>query len=265
LHNIKNTGLQLFPRLLAAVASLVMLGQATAQTPLTPQTAEYLVSYGDIELGKARYRLPPSDNGLYTYEFDSDLTLLVLSDSRHMRSEFTAQGDQLQPLRFLHEREGTGRNFREQSAFAKEQKVVHSRYKDERSKLTYETPLFDPLMVQLQVRLDLQSGKDTLHYQLVKDNEIEDYDFRVVGKESIEIESGRYDAVKIEVVRDSKKRQTFFWMAPELAYLPVRLTHFDRGNKQLDIKLLNYHFSEVTNLAEQAGVSELEQTLAPSK
>jgi hypothetical protein len=33
-------------------------------------------------------------------------------------------------------------------------------------------------------------------------------------------------------------------MAPDLGYLPVRLTHFEKGSKQLDIKLLNYQFSE---------------------
>ena len=81
--------------------------------------------------------------------------------------------------------------------------------------------------------------------QMVKDNEVDEYKFHVIGKERMNIDSGSYDTVKIEVVRDNKKRQTFFWMAPDLAYLPVRLTHFEKGSKQLDIKLLKYHFDEV--------------------
>ena len=217
---------------------------SAAPSPLTPQTAEYEVNYGNIELGKARYQLPVTESNVYQYRFDSDVSLLVLSDRRNVRSDFIKDGEQLTPMRYTHERKGTGPSFQEQAAFAKEQSVVHSRYKDERAKLPYTDILYDPLMVQLQFRLDLAKGKKDLHYAMVKEGEIDEYNFRIVGKERMNIESGSYETIKIEVVRDSKKRQTFFWMAPDLGYLPVRLTHFEKGSKQLDIKLLNYQFSE---------------------
>ena len=275
-------------RTFIALAGISMTMSAYAHTPLTPHTAEYQVNYGDIELGKARYQLPPSDNGVFNYRFDSALSLLLLSDIRHITSVFTQEGAELQPMRYLQEREGTGPDFREQSAFVKDQGVVHTRYKDEKGKLPYEGKLFDPLMVQLQFRLDLAAGKtDEMHYEMVKDNEIDEYDFRIVGNEKMTIDSGSYDTVKIEVVRDSKKRQTFFWMAPDLSYLPVRLTHFEKGDKQLDIKLLSYHFSDsdtgvlppmeaptavpgndkpaIDDVKAAELASELEQTLTESK
>lgn len=213
-------------------------------SPLTPQTAEYEVNYGSIELGKARYQLPIAEGNVYQYRFDSDVSLLMLSDRRNVRSDFISDGEQLTPMRYTHNRKGTGPSFQEQAAFAKVQSVVHSHYKDERSKLPYTDILYDPLMVQLQFRLDLAKGKKNLHYAMVKEGEIDEYDFRIIGKERMNIDSGSYETIKIEVVRDSKKRQTFFWMAPDLGYLPVRLTHFENGSKQLDIKLLNYQFSE---------------------
>ncbi|MGI2258302.1 DUF3108 domain-containing protein [Shewanella sp. GXUN23E] len=223
--------------------------QVWAQTPLTPHTAEYKVFYGDIELGKGRYRLDaPTDTGVYNYYFDSALSLLVLSDERHLHSEFTRdkqQPDKLLPIRYMQEREGTGPNFREQTAFAREQGNVYTRYKDEKGKYDYSDTLFDPLMVQLQFRLDIANGKEPLDYSMIKSNEIDDYQFRILGKERVKLDSGVYDTVKIEVIRDpKKKRQTFFWMAPDLSYLPVRLTHFEKGDKQLDIQLLNYHYAE---------------------
>ncbi|BDM64502.1 hypothetical protein NFHSH190041_19540 [Shewanella sp. NFH-SH190041] len=219
---------------------------AHAQSPLTPQTAEYQVFYGDIDLGKARYRLePPSDSGVYSYYLDSALSLLVLSDIRHIRSEFTRDPqhpDTLLPIRYMQEREGTGPNFREQTAFARQQGNVYTRYKDKKGTFPYHPGLYDPLMVQLQFRLDISRGKTPLDYEMVKSNEIDDYQFKIVGKERVNLPSGSYNTVKIAVVRSSKKRQTFFWMSPELSYLPVRLTHFEKGDKQLDIQLLNYHY-----------------------
>ncbi|MGS0674587.1 DUF3108 domain-containing protein [Shewanella sp. 0m-4] len=220
-------------------------------TALTPHTAEYQVNYGSIELGRARYILDAPDGNLFQYRFDSDVGLLMLSDQRHIRSEFTLEGNnQLMPMRYSVERTGTGPSFREQAAFAKGQNVIHSRYKDERTQFPYDSQLFDPLMVQLQFRLDMEAHKDELHYTMVKEGEVDDYAFKIVGKERVNIDSGSYQTIKFEVVRKSKKRQTFFWMAPELSYLPIRLTHFEKGSKQLDIKLLNYHFAPVKPIDE---------------
>ncbi|BAJ02350.1 DUF3108 domain-containing protein [Shewanella violacea] len=228
---------------LASNLFLFSLYAAAAPSPLTPQTAEYQVYYGSIELGKARFQLPKAEGNIYHYRFDSDVSLLVLSDRRNVRSDFIREGNQLTPMRYTHNRKGTGPNFQEQAAFAKAQAVVYSSYKDERSKLDYTHTLYDPLMVQLQFRLDIALGKKELHYEMVKEGEVDEYTFKIVGKERVNIESGSYETIKVEVVRDSKKRQTFFWMAPDLGYLPIRLTHFEKGSKQLDIKLLNYHFS----------------------
>lgn len=222
-------------------------------SPLTPQHAEYQVNYGNIELGKARYQLPVAEGNVYQYRFDSYVSLLVLSDRRNIRSDFTLEGNQLTPMRYTHNRKGTGPEYQEQAAFAKGQSVVHSRYKDERAQLPYTNILYDPLMVQLQFRLDMVQGKKNLHYSMVKEGRIDEYDFHIIGKERMNIDSGSYETIKFEVVRESKKRQTFFWMAPDLGYLPIRLTHFEKGSKQLDIKLLNYQFTEpsqtVKNLA----------------
>lgn len=225
-------------------------------TPLTPHTAEYQVNYGSIELGRARYILAAPEGDQFRYRFDSDVSLLMLSDQRHIRSEFTLDDNQLIPMRYSVERTGTGPNFREQIAFAKGQNVVHSRYKDERAKFPYDEQLFDPLMVQLQFRLDMAANKEELHYTMVKEGEIDDYGFKIVGKERVNIESGSYQTIKFEVKRDSTKRQTFFWMAPELSYLPIRLTHFEKGSKQLDITLLNYKYEPKT-----AAITAPEQAL----
>ena len=210
--------------------------------PLAPHNAEYNVYYGSIHLGKARYQLPASDNGFYHYRFDSDVSLLMLSDVRNISSEFQLVDGKLKPIRYMSKRTGTGSDFNEQTVFAAGQGVIHTIYKDEREKIDFADDILDPLMVQLQFRMDMYNRPDKLHYKMVKDKELDDYEFKIVGKELVTIDSGSYQTIKIEVVRTSKKRQTFFWMAPDLGYLPVRLSHFSKGSKQLDIKLDNYQF-----------------------
>ncbi|WP_223417266.1 DUF3108 domain-containing protein [Shewanella inventionis] len=221
--------------------------QAAILSPLIAHTANYTVFYGDIELGVARYRLPATNSGFYRYEFNSDVSLLMLSDQRSLKSEFTLENGKLVPFRYVHERSGTGSDYAEQTAFAKAQQFIHTIYKKEALKLPYEDNIFDPLAVQLQFRMDLAANIRPLDYKMVKEKEVDDYQFRVLGKETLVLKSGTYDTVKVEVVREAKKakkRQTYFWMATNLAYLPVRLSHFSKGSKQLDIQLADYHFEK---------------------
>jgi hypothetical protein len=211
-------------------------------TPLTPHKAQYRVFYGSIELGLASYELPRHDTGLNRYEFNSDVSLLMISDKRRIASEFMVDGNRLLPYRYIHERSGTGSDYSEHTSFFKSQDNIFTIYKNEKADLAYDGAIFDPLMVQLQFRLDLSSGSGIDAYKMVKEKEVDEYKFKIVGEETLTLDSGTYDTIKIEVVRDSKKRQTFFWMAPKLAYLPVRLSHFSKGSKQLDIQLDTYQF-----------------------
>lgn len=220
----------------------VQLEKPVYLSPLTPHSTSYNVYYGSISLGHANYQLPKTETGYYEYLFESDLSLLMLSDTRSLKSNFTLEDGGLEPFRYQHDRKGTGKDYTEQTAFAKAQQFIHTIYKNEALKLDYEKAVFDPLMVQLQFRMDVISQKRPLSYRMVKDKEIDEYDFKIIGPEQITVDGGTFKTIKFEVVRSSTKRQTFFWMAPDLAYLPVRLSHFSKGSKQLDIQLSSYKF-----------------------
>jgi hypothetical protein len=166
----------------------------------------------------------------------------MLSDERSLQSDFTLEGGKLVPFRYIHHRTGTGSEYSEQTSFAKHQNFIHTIYKQEALKLDYQELIFEPLMVQLQFRMDVIANKRPLEYKMVKEKEIDQYEFKIVGNETITVDGGTFDTVKFEVVRKSKKRQTLFWMAPDLGYLPIRLSHFSKGSKQLDMQLANYQF-----------------------
>ncbi|QIR16165.1 DUF3108 domain-containing protein [Shewanella aestuarii] len=215
-----------------------------ALAPLTPHTADYKVYYGSIELGDAKYRLPATDSGYYQYFFNSRVSLLMLSDERSLQSDFTIENGTLVPFRFVHQRSGTGSEYSEQTSFAKHQNLIHTIYKKEALKLDYQDLIYEPLMVQLQFRMDVIANKRPLEYKMVKEKEIDGYEFKIVGNETITVDGGTFETVKFEVVRNSKKRQTFFWMAPDLAYLPIRLSHYSKGSKQLDLQLAKYQYDK---------------------
>ena len=80
---------------------------------------------------------------------------------------------------------------------------------------------------------------------MIKSGEIDNYSFRNNGPETIKINGKTFETIKFEVIRDPKKeRHTYFWMVPNLAYLPVKLEHYELGHKQIDIKIIKYHFEK---------------------
>ena len=220
----------------------VLSAKAATLSPLTPQIAEYKVYYGDIELGKARYNLQGT-NKRFTYTFESALALLVLSDNREVSSEFSVSNNIVHPQRYFHDRKGTGSDYQEQLVFLDEQKKIYSRYKGDKKEFDYDQPFYDSLSIQMQLRLDVTAKKTELKYELIKGNKKDDYAFKIDGKEQIDVAGKTYQTIKLEVVRKSKKRQTYIWLAPEIAYLPVKLTHFKKGKKQLEILINSYSFT----------------------
>ncbi|MCL1076844.1 DUF3108 domain-containing protein [Parashewanella spongiae] len=225
------------------IITLLILSSSAFATlsPLLPQTAEYRVLYGSIDLGKARYTLDKI-NDQFNYKFESELSLLVLSDRREVSSEFVVTNDHVNPIRFFHEREGTGSDYQAQLVFLKSQEKVYGKYKHEKLEFNYANDLYDILSVQVQLRLDLANKKEDLNYKIIKSNKISDYQFNIVGTEVININQRNYQTIKLMVERKKKKRQTLIWLAPELAYLPVKLTHSKKGKKQLEVQLLNSSF-----------------------
>ncbi len=78
-----------------------------------------------------------------------------------------------------------------------------------------------------------------MSYQVVDGDEIETYDFRVLGEEQVSTKAGQVDAIKVERVRDptQSKRQTILWFATEWDYLLVRLHQVEKDGKEYQIML----------------------------
>ncbi|QSX35453.1 DUF3108 domain-containing protein [Shewanella avicenniae] len=231
--------------ILACIA-LWPLSVLADHNPLEPQIAEYHVQYGSIGLGDARFVLDAPQDNTYKYEMTSKLSLLVVSDEREITSEFSRNGDQLIPNLFEHKRTGTGSDFTEQIRFAKELGKVFTVYKAKNKTLDYQGTLYDAMMVQLQFRLDLSLGKPEFAYDMVKDNKFNDYRFHNHGVESVIVEGHKYQAVKLEVQRDTDKRRTVVWMAPDLGYLPVKFIHQKKGDSALQLTLTRAQFGSTT-------------------
>lgn len=78
-----------------------------------------------------------------------------------------------------------------------------------------------------------------MSYQVLDGDDIDTYDFRVLGEEAVTTMVGTVDAIKVERVRDptQSKRITVLWFAKDWDYLLVRLQQVEKDGKEYQIIL----------------------------
>ncbi|RML96128.1 DUF3108 domain-containing protein, partial [Pseudomonas savastanoi] len=108
-------------------------------------------------------------------------------------------------------------------------------------KLPLNRGILDKSTYQLALQHDIADGKKSMSYQVVDGDEVDTYDFRVLGSEKVTTKTGQVDAIKVERVRDptQSKRTTVLWFAKDWDYLLVRLQQVETDGKEYNIVLLD--------------------------
>jgi hypothetical protein len=105
--------------------------------------------------------------------------------------------------------------------------------KSQRKGKTFSVPLedgvLDPLTVELRARLDLENGLQVATYQVHEIEKIRTYRVTRLPMETIRVAGLQFKSVHLVIDAGRKNRQLHYWLAPELAYLPVQLKQLHNG------------------------------------
>ena len=124
---------------------------------------------------------------------------------------------------------GTGRTTTLNFNNAKKQLVTN--YKGQNKVIALPQPAYDDLSLEIQIREDLKAGKFRGNYYMAARNTVEAVPFKKSAMTRITVPAGTFDVVRIDRVHDDKDRQTSFWLAPKLDYLPVKVVQNNDGRK----------------------------------
>jgi len=90
----------------------------------------------------------------------------------------------------------------------------------------WEVPLtageIDPLLMALEIMMDLRRGDHVLRYRVPHQGGIKTYTFAVRGEETVSLDSGNQPSVLIERTDDDRD-ETSIWSAPALDFLAVKI------------------------------------------
>lgn len=202
-----------------------------------PYSAEYVLSRRGTERGEASRTLEKQDDGKWRYHTRTAASLLVFSDRRENETIFTMDEDKVVPISFDYSRRGTGSNQSLKVRFDRENEQLVSEGGDSVD-IEWRDDLLDPNAVLHQLQIDVAGSEDDWTYPLVDESgDYRDYRFTRVKTETLNLPYGEVEAIRVDRVRDSERRQTHFWFAPELNYTLVRMQQVREGREEAQIEL----------------------------
>ncbi len=231
----------------------VLLCSSSLQASLPPEfSAEYSLHKFGMHAAQASSSLQRQQDGSWLYRSQTETRGLISVFRKDRIIEQTvlkAFSNEIKPVSYQYIHKGSKKNRDRSIIFDWNNMSAGSLLGDTPSTVTIGPETIDNFSMQLKLMLDLKAGKRPLIYNIIRKGKVTDYEFKVLGNETIETDAGDFDTVKLERSREDSKRTTIMWTAPALHYLPVKIMHIETDGSQFSL-LLN---SVSGNITEKAG------------
>jgi len=205
---------------------------------LIPHTASYTakIQKGTSIKGTAVRELMKLDNGQWRYRFDVDSFIADIRES----VRFEWQYNQVIPHQYRYQLSGFFIRDREYKVeFDWKKRIARSKVKKQRWEIKkIPSNTVDRLGYQLQLSMDVYSGKRDMLYQIVHKGRLKENRFKVIGEERINTALGELDSIVVKKIRsESSKRQTSLWFSKKYQFLLLKMTQREADGEQYEINI----------------------------
>lgn len=222
--------------LLLLVSAFSVVSLSAQAFELKPFTASYTADWKQLPIsGTAERSLERLPDNRWQLNFEAAMLVASLTEV----STFRLENSSFLPLTYRFNRGGLGKSKKVEQDFDWTEKQVIGSDRGDSVRLPLNRGMQDKSTYQLELQFDVAAGKQSMSYQVVNGDEVETYDFRVLGPERVRTQAGLIDAIKVERVRDPTKsnRKTVLWFAKDWDYLLVRLHQVETDGKEYQIML----------------------------
>jgi len=202
---------------------------ASAKDTPTPFVAVYALSQGSLSFGTMERRFELLDDGAYRFRSRMKTTgvlALVRSDKITESSSGQLRNGRFVPDNYSYHNSHGDKHFALRFDYPNVRVLRSDQAKGWSA--TMPEALLDKLVYQMQMMLDLASQPATLRYNIADKNKLKDYLFDNRGREEVETDLGRYQAVRLERGASGTDRRTVVWCTEELDWLPVKVEYREK-------------------------------------
>ena len=204
---------------------------------VTEFEASYNVYRGGLKVAKMQRTLSKTVDShmLYSETKTTGIVSLFRHDKIIEKSIWKSINGKLIPEFYEYDRSGTKKPRNVTVEFDWDKNQIINSVNGSSWKMPSTEGMLDKLLYQYSIMLDLKQGKSKLRYIIADGGKEKIYVFETLGEEFIETPIGKLRTIKLKRQRLDSDRQSIFWSAPDVDYLPVKLEIIDDGKKTVVI------------------------------
>lgn len=232
---------RLFNKMLCGIALVALCGPVPAETRLAPHEAEYDVKISVLG-GKLDTRLAVTDDGYvatHTIQATGMSRLLAVGQIEEV-AYFARTSDGIRPVTFVANDTLTRDRTQASVKFNWESREATGIVNDEAFHASMEELAFDRVSIQYELMSDLLNDGPSAEYILFDIDELKTVQVKNIGRKTVRVPAGEYEAVGVQHQAVGSKRITTMWCAAELDYLPVIIEQHRKGKLKMRAVLSNY-------------------------
>jgi hypothetical protein len=212
---------------------LPMAGMAAQD--LQPFKATYAIRWNGMPAATGELELERLADGRWAYHSRVRARLLaraMIPANQVQRSEFRIVDHRVVPLSFTSSADPS-----QQIAFDWDAGRISGMLEGKPLDLPAQPGLLDPLSAQVALMQELLAGRVPARFVLVDEDRIKDYQYAVESSEEIDSIVGKHRTDIFSSRRPGSRKATYFWCAPDLGYLPLKVERRDGRNVQITMTL----------------------------
>lgn len=223
-------------RIATTVSTILLCTSISSHTfAMNPFQANYQFSYNGKNLGSATRTLSKNGNN-WTYIFAARAGVIA---SATETSRFSFSNGKIGSNSFSRSSKVLIHNNTMNINFNPGSKIIKTQKDEKTRSFAWAPGVLDELNAELQIREDLKASGLKSHYPIADAKGIASRRFVQQGKEIVKTSYGNFETIKVKIEHGKPERNTMFWLAPKLDYLPVKVSHQD-GNSSYGLLLTGY-------------------------
>ena len=183
--------------------------------------------------GQLSMTLKKEDGGLYSYELTTKpggFWRIIIDGSIWQKSTFILEGNDVlrsQTYELIDTIRSKPRKSR--ASFDWEDSLITGHYKDRAIKLPLTGNIIDKVSLQIAIIMDIRRGIDQSEYYILDKDKIQVVQVNRNSSAMINVPFGKFEAIEINRSSPDSNRTNTLWLAPELDYIPVKITQEEDG------------------------------------
>lgn len=233
------TPLRRFAALLMGVLLLPAL--AGAETPLVPHTAEYRIKINVLG-GKLRTELKADDDGYTATHIvkPTGMSRILANGAITESSSFLSAADGVRPDKYWSVDSLSRKKSSVEIQFDWDTGEARGTVNNEAVLSTMDAIAHDRVSIQYELMHDLLNGEPSKQYTLFDVDKLKTINVRKIGRKTVKVRAGKFEAIGIQHQAENSKRITTLWCVEELGYLPVVIEQHRLGKLRMRATLASY-------------------------